>query len=89
MFTGVGASSKEPAFGDIGKLQIVEAVLKESLRIYPTAPFILRMTGKEMKVGGSGEYGPPVVVPVGTDVYISVYALHRDERFWERYYQGC
>ena len=57
-------------------LPFTEAVLKESLRLYPSAPMLAR-TSKEWDL----VTGLPV--PGGTDVLVSTWLLHRQRDIWE------
>ena len=36
---------------DLGKLQYLEMVLKESLRLYPSVPYMTRRIPHDMKIG--------------------------------------
>jgi len=56
-------------------LVVVEQVLNEALRLYPTAPIIVRDIIKDEVLGG-------VHVPAGTIGIIPIYAIHRHRGFW-------
>ena len=56
-------------------LVVVEQVLRESLRLYPTAPIIVRDIFEDVVLGG-------VDVPAGTIGVIPIYSIHRHRRFW-------
>jgi len=56
-------------------LVVVEQVLKEALRLYPTAPIIVRDILEDVVLGG-------VHVPAGSIGIIPIYAIHRHRRFW-------
>jgi cytochrome P450 len=58
-----------------GLLPWTEAVIKESLRLYPSAPMLAR-TSKEWDIVA----GLPV--PAGTDVLVSTWLLHRQRDIW-------
>jgi cytochrome P450 len=57
------------------KLVTVQQVLNESLRLYPTAPVILRDFPQGAEIGGT-------VIPAGTVGIIPIYAIHRHRSFW-------
>jgi cytochrome P450 len=57
------------------KLVTVQQVLNESLRLYPTAPIILRDFPRAAEVAGK-------VIPAGTVGIIPIYAIHRHRSFW-------
>lgn len=56
-------------------LVIVEQVLNEALRLYPTAPVIVRDILEDTELGG-------VMLPAGTIGLIPIYTIHRHRRFW-------
>lgn len=61
---------------DLAQLPYTDAVLKESMRIYPPAHIIGREALREVKLG-------PWTVPAGASVLVSPWALHHDRRFFE------
>jgi cytochrome P450 len=60
----------------VEKLKIVQQVVNESLRLFPTAPIILRDFKEDVTLGG-------IVVPRGTIGIIPIYAIHRHSKYWE------
>ncbi|CAF0983725.1 unnamed protein product [Didymodactylos carnosus] len=63
----------------LNELHIIEAVLQETLRLYPPAPFIVRQCIYEHSIG-SGEN--QIRLPVGATVLLNTYALHRSAQYW-------
>ena len=64
-------------------LQVVEAVLQETLRLYPAIPSISRQCVKEHTIASShGDL--KIRIPVDTMVVIHTYALHRRKEYWPR-----
>ncbi|KAL3281326.1 hypothetical protein HHI36_004537 [Cryptolaemus montrouzieri] len=62
---------------DLTKLQLLERCLKETLRIFPPAPFIAReVKDKEVKL-------TDYVLPVGTVLLFSIFYTHRCPDYWE------
>lgn len=57
-------------FSDLKKFTYVEMILKETLRLYPIAQSLRRMTYADCEVGGYR-------IPAGTMVQIPTYAIHR------------
>lgn len=57
------------------ELKYLERTIKESLRLYPSADIISRVTGEDVKLQS-------YVVPAGTTVFLNIYAVHRDPNFW-------
>jgi cytochrome P450 len=70
----VGAGSVTSAHVD--KLKIVQQVLNESLRLFPTAPVIVRDFPEDFEFSG-------VSVPKGTVGIIPIYAIHRHSSYWQ------
>jgi cytochrome P450 len=58
------------------KLVYTRAVLDESMRLYPPAPFLSREPLKEDRIAG-------IRVPKGTLVAIAPWVLHRHKTLWE------
>ncbi|WP_291843925.1 cytochrome P450 [Maricaulis sp.] len=64
------------AAGWTSQLPFTEAVLKESLRLYPSAPMLARTSQEWDLVVG-------LPVPAGTDVLVSTWLLHRQRDIWQ------
>lgn len=58
-------------------LKYTDAVVQESLRLYPPAHFTERTPTEDVELGGH-------LLKAGTPLMISVYVTHRDERFFEQ-----
>ena len=65
---------RAPNVDDMLRLKFVEAVLKESMRIYPPVWVVARRSPEDFPLG---EY----VVPAGAYLQVSPYVTHRDERY--------
>lgn len=66
---------RSPGLADLGQLPFLNAVIKETLRLYPAAWAVRRMTRAPWTVGGR-------TIPAGALVIMCQYATHRDPRFW-------
>lgn len=67
---------RTPSFEDLPKLKYTEAVLAESMRLFPPVWTIGRLAAEECEIGGW-------TIPEGALVLTSPFVLHRDSRFWE------
>jgi cytochrome P450 len=59
----------------VARLTTVQQVLNESLRLFPTAPIIVRDILDDTEIDG-------VRVPAGTIGLVPIYAIHRHRGFW-------
>ncbi len=60
----------------VKELVVVQQVLNESLRLFPTAPVIIRDIREDVELDG-------VLVRAGTIGIIPIYAIHRHRALWE------
>ena len=60
----------------VADLVVVQQVLNESLRLYPTAPVIVRDIIEDVEIDGA-------FVPAGTIGIIPIYAIHRHRLYWD------
>jgi cytochrome P450 len=65
-----------PEAADVPKLTYTEAVLKESLRLYPPAYAFSRRVLTDVTIGG-------YQIPAGRAVIMSQWVVHRDPRWWD------
>ncbi|OXB78983.1 UNVERIFIED_CONTAM: hypothetical protein H355_004526, partial [Colinus virginianus] len=69
-------SKRDIEYEDLGKLKYLSQVLKESMRLYPPVPGIVRWTGKETVIEG-------VRIPANTTLLFSMYVMGRMERYFK------
>ncbi|XP_058448757.1 uncharacterized protein LOC131428729 [Malaya genurostris] len=62
-------------YDDIFKMDYLEMVIKESVRLFPVVPVIARVCTEEVKVG---EY----TIPVNAQLLLLLFKLHRDRNIW-------
>ncbi|XP_063359490.1 cytochrome P450 4C1-like [Cydia amplana] len=65
-------SHRQVTFEDLCEMKYLECCIKESLRLYPSVPFIARHINEDVTLGGYR-------VPAGTICQINVFDIHRDE----------
>jgi cytochrome P450 len=65
-----------PTIDDLPNLKYTEAVLAESMRLFPPAWAIGRLALEDHEFGG-------YTVPIGSLILVSPYIAHRDSRYWD------
>jgi len=69
----------------VSKMTFLDAVIKESMRLYPVAPFVVRRLPDALTIlsdtSGSEE---SVTIPKDTFACIWIYGLHRNPKLWHR-----
>ncbi|XWS36793.1 hypothetical protein CRYUN_Cryun20dG0116500 [Craigia yunnanensis] len=74
-----------PTFESIKKLEYIRLIVVEALRLYPQPPLLIRRALKaDVLPGGYKGDQDGYTIPAGTDIFISVYNLHRSPYFWDR-----
>ncbi|XP_009612398.1 cytochrome P450 97B2, chloroplastic isoform X1 [Nicotiana tomentosiformis] len=72
-------------FESLKKLEYLRLIVVESLRLYPQPPLLIRRSLKSDKLpGGYNGDKDGYEIPAGTDVFLSVYNLHRSPYFWDK-----
>jgi len=83
---GPYSPTKPSGLTDFGKLRglYLNAVINESLRVAPVIPLNERVALRDTKLPRGGHPNPlqPIMVPKGTQVLISTYAMTRREDIW-------
>nr|QLI62189.1 cytochrome P450 40 [Streltzoviella insularis] len=71
-----GESDRPLVKEDLLKLKYLERVVKESIRLFPPVPFIIRKILEEITLP-TGR-----VLPAGSGFVISIWGIHRDPKYW-------
>ncbi|MBI5930837.1 MAG: cytochrome P450 [Chloroflexi bacterium] len=66
-----------PAVENLSNLPYTQAVLQESMRLYPPAWVISRQAINDDEIGG-------YPIPMGSAVIVSPYVMHRNPNYWEK-----
>lgn len=72
---GDAAIDAPSTYEHVTKLAYVEQVIRETLRLYPVAPYLLRQCTADTQIS-------ECVVPRGSTVIVSLYSMHRDRDVW-------
>lgn len=67
---------QDPSFADVQQLNYLDQVLKETLRLWPTAPAFSRTPHEPMLLGGKYPVKP------GDRILVFTPAVHRDPKVW-------
>lgn len=72
-------------FESLKKIEYLRLIVVESLRLYPQPPLLIRrsLTSDQLPGGYNGDKDG-YEIPAGTDVFLSVYNLHRSPYFWDK-----
>lgn len=60
----------------LGNLKYMERVIKEGLRLYPSANTIGKCTDKDIHTNDG------YIIPKGSSAILMIYDIHRDEKHW-------
>lgn len=71
---------RKPTFEDVKSMKYLRLIVAESLRLYPQPPLLIRRCRTEDKIPKGG--GREATVIRGMDLFLGVYNIHRDGRFW-------
>lgn len=62
---------------DLHELKYLERVIKETMRVFPVAPVIVRKITEDLDIGDG------IVLPSGSSAALVIYVLHFDTKHWE------
>ncbi|XP_047330485.1 cytochrome P450 97B2, chloroplastic [Impatiens glandulifera] len=78
-------NQERPTMESLKKLEYIRLIVVETLRLFPQPPLLIRRSLKSDRLPGGhkgDKDGYPI--PKGTDIFISVYNLHRSPYFWDK-----
>ncbi|XP_068991334.1 uncharacterized protein [Neodiprion pinetum] len=70
-----GKKDEKLSMREVQGLAYLERCIKESLRLFPSVPFVSRQISEDLQLKN-------YLVPGGTVVNVHIYDLHRDPNFW-------
>nr|GME04886.1 cytochrome P450 97B2, chloroplastic isoform X1 [Ipomoea batatas] len=74
-----------PTFESLKKLEYLRLIVVESLRLFPQPPLLIRRSLRPDQLpGGYNGDKDGYSIPAGTDIFLSVYNLHRSPYFWDK-----
>uniref|UniRef100_A0A6V2CV31 Cytochrome P450 n=1 Tax=Ditylum brightwellii TaxID=49249 RepID=A0A6V2CV31_9STRA len=71
---------RTPTLEDIKEMKYLRLIVAETLRMYPEPPLLIRRCREENVIPKGG--GREATCIRGMDMFISLYNIHRDGRFW-------
>ncbi|XP_018404335.1 PREDICTED: cytochrome P450 9e2-like [Cyphomyrmex costatus] len=70
-------------------MQYLDAVINETLRIWPIAPFLDRISVEDFELPPALPGDKPFLLKKGMNVWFPVYGLHRDPKYFEKPDEFC
>jgi cytochrome P450 len=65
-----------PTVEQLGKLPLLDAVIKESMRVLPPVPLHPRVVAEDTELGGHS-------LPARTELFVSIYHIHHDQAIFD------
>ncbi|CAK1553503.1 unnamed protein product [Leptosia nina] len=71
-----GDSDRPLVKEDLNNLKFLDRVVKETLRLFPPVPFVIRKVLTDTKLPSG------YILPAGSGVVVSIWGVHRDPKYW-------
>ncbi|XP_023951630.1 cytochrome P450 4c3 isoform X2 [Bicyclus anynana] len=71
-----GESNRPVVIGDIRSMKYLDRVVKETLRLFPPVPFVIRKVETEITLPSG------LMCPSGSGIVVSIIGAHRDPKYW-------
>ncbi|XP_029677803.1 cytochrome P450 4C1-like [Formica exsecta] len=62
-------------YEDLQRMNYLENVIKETMRLFPTVPLIARKLTEDINIG-------EIILPKGADIVLQIMSAHRNEKYW-------
>jgi cytochrome P450 len=72
---------RQPTYADVKELPFIRLILAETLRLYPEPPLLIRRCRSDNVIPQGGGSVAATCIR-GMDLFLAVYNIHRDERYW-------
>ncbi|XP_075215342.1 cytochrome P450 4C1-like isoform X2 [Lycorma delicatula] len=72
-----GDSDREVTMEDLNRLSYLDRIIKETLRLFPSVPCIIRKLYSDLDLGHEG-----YIIPATTNVVVLPYTLHRNSKYY-------
>ncbi|XP_068902440.1 cytochrome P450 4C1-like [Tenebrio molitor] len=75
MYDIFGNTDRDPTLDDLSRMDYLERVIKETMRLFPITPVILRQVQEDIKIRD-------IVIPQGSELFIPINFIHRNPIHW-------